>query len=104
MFRMRTLAVQLFALALLAGCGTKQPTVVYNTFVLAPQDNLLQDCPVEPPPKRDSFIAMTKDEKIDALSGAYNQQTVNVGLCNKDKKGLRTWKAEELKRIGEKKK
>lgn len=104
MFRMRTFVAQLFALALLAGCGTTQePTTVYRTVTLSPQDNLLQDCPVEPPPKKDLFVAMSKDEKIEALSGAYNQQTVNVGLCNKDKKGLRTWKAEEIKRIGEKK-
>lgn len=101
MFPLRTVkagVVVLLAL-MLSACGLTQPQVKYDTTVLVPQDNLLQDCPVAAPPNKEEFQLLTSDEQVQSISKAYNQQTLNVGLCNKDKQGLRYWKKEELEKV-----
>jgi uncharacterized protein YcfL len=99
--KFKALTASLLAFALSA-CGTQEVVVKHDTLVLAPQDSLLLDCPVTAPPTKAEYEAMTAKEKEKALSVVFNQQTINLGLCNKDKAGLRAWKKAELARQGEK--
>ena len=82
----------------LSGCATTEPVVKYETVVIAPEDNLLLDCPVTAPPNQTAYLQMTAREKEEALAAYGNKQTGNVGNCNIDKAGLRKWKAEQLKK------
>lgn len=88
----------LFALALSA-CKTAPVVTKHDTVVLAPQDTLLLDCPVATPPNKDEYVTMTDKEKEKAMAAWGMQQTLNLGLCNKDKGGLRKWKQDESVRM-----
>jgi hypothetical protein len=92
-FSLKTLLVLVLVL-LISGCGTRTVTIVefVGTF---PDDALLLDCPVEPPPARSKYLT-TDDKGREALSTqAYNRQTANVTVCNEQKAGLRKWKSEQ---------
>lgn len=53
-----------------------------------PPDSLLLDCKVDQPPELTGFPQL--DEVI--LVKAWISQTLNLGICNVDKKGSREWK------------
>ena len=95
-----TLALPL--VLLISACGqhiVKPP----KTVVLAPPSALTEDCKVDAPPalkissknsdSPDQLIKMLVDN-IHVLVKAWNSQTLNVGNCNKDKKGIRDWKTQ----------
>ena len=86
MVRLVTLLLTLF---MLTACGMR--TVKPSQVVTAvPPDSLLQDCPVDEPPKD-----LTKP----TLVKAWNNQTINLADCNNDKGKLREWKAAILKML-----
>jgi hypothetical protein len=77
---------------MIAGCGS-QPTLEtrYQTFLPELPAILVADCPVTPPPQRDVYAAADTETKEQLLSAAYQAQTNNLGSCNQDKAGIRTW-------------
>ena len=57
------------------------------TVVLAPPDNLTILCSIDKPPK---------DLSKDSLVKAWTSQTINLGNCNKQVKGIKEWKQKVL--------
>lgn len=69
-----------------------------RVLLVAPNDSLLKDCPVEAPPKLSGNDVT--DKKL--LASAYVKQTQNLAKCNRDKQELRTWKIQQTTRFKEK--
>ena len=78
-------------LLLLSGCGTTQE-IVYQTKFIGPPDALLIKCPVEPPPNMQVYLDSTWKQKEGLLTKAYDNQTNNVGVCNRRFGSLQDWK------------
>lgn len=103
---MRTLLFLLFAGFILSGCATTQPEPViqYKTIVIAPEDSLLLDCDMEPPPVIEDYLKLPEwTLKEGILIDMSQKQMVNITKCNIRLKNLRAWKAEQLKLYRDKK-
>jgi hypothetical protein len=72
---MKTILTILFTLLALTGCATTEKVVTKNEVkVVEIPRHLLEKCPVtKPPHSPDSFAALSKDDRIAALS-TYNVQ------------------------------
>lgn len=92
--------IKLFIAALvlffLAGCATN-PTVVVKNVVIAPPDNYLVNCKVEPPPNYKRYFIADWEGKEELLFTAFDRQTDNVITCNDRLGSLRAWKVDQLK-------
>lgn len=84
---MARLVMLLPMLLMLTACGmrTVKPSQVQ---VVVPPDSLLQDCPVSEPPNN-----LLKA----SLVNAWDDQTINLAICNNNMGKLREWKATILK-------
>lgn len=69
---------------------------LYETQVIAPNDNLLQIIEVIPPPDRQRFIEADNDDRLLMLMRAYNRQTTQMGVCNAQTERLIEWKQRVL--------
>ncbi len=85
----------------LSGCATmfEKPAVVYKTQVIALPDNLLQDCPIIPPPDKAVYLAASAKEKEKMLIELADKNIKNGDTCNVDRAKGRQWKKEQLERI-----
>lgn len=104
---MRLLILLLLACVSLSGCfATTQPEPItkYKTIVLAPEDALLVDCDVEPPPGVTDYVKLQDwAQKEGVLIDMSQKQLMNLINCNIRLKNLRAWKAQQLKLYEEKK-
>ena len=69
--------------------------IVYQTVLVVPPDELLQDCELQPPPDINTYIAATWTEKEQLLTTAYDEALRKTILCTVTKKSLRSWKKEQ---------
>lgn len=130
LFKPGTLGGILFvvaALLLLSGCATQQVVVEKEYLAVTPEDHMLVNCAVDPPPLKKLYIApisvqkltiaqagkdpqlaalMQEVEKLshrEQLMTAYSlQQLKNIQACNVRLQALRDWKvkAKETVRVG----
>lgn len=103
---MRSLLLVILAGLILSGCATTQPEpiVKYKTIVIAPEDALLVDCKIEPPPVIDDYLKLPEwTMKEGVLVDMSQKQIGNLNDCNIRMKNLRAWKAEQLKLYQDKK-
>lgn len=115
--------ITLVALAVLVGCAAPQPLVKINHLLIAPDDVLLVDCDIDPPPSKGQYLQdyaigvtsakLAYDEHFHltqyarALQGAQKREAAltqvmmrNYGhqdACNRRWKKLREWKAAVVK-------
>jgi len=83
--------ILLLLLPFLFACSIRQNDV--PTFVAVwPDDYLITDCDLEPPPPKDLFMKAPDNLKLKMAAEAYNTQTNNVINCNHKMDGLRKWK------------
>ena len=105
--RLTYLVLFICALGLLVGCGPTMPVVSYKTKVVAPEDNLLRDCFVRPPPSREAYknagvnatreqAAEQREKLLFDYSGAQLKDTAG---CNVRWQELRKWKKEQIEMI-----
>ena len=82
-------------LLMLTACGmhTVKQTKI-QLLPTAPPDSLILDCPIDEPPSLTGFYELD----VPIMVKAWISQTLNLGICNVDKQGLREWK-ENLKKI-----
>lgn len=87
------LTIALIAAVGLTGCaGEVQYRDKYA--IMTPNDNLLQDNAVPPPPATSvEYSTLTCDGKEDMLTQYINDLLGVIGKDRADKAGLRTWKA-----------
>ena len=83
---------------IVAGCATPEPQIK-EVFITKkevetrlPPDALLRDCKIATPPNPNIYVKATYKQKEEMLAAYANQQTINLGECNKDKEALRKWK------------
>lgn len=95
---MKHLLSILASLALLAGCAGQpaKPQVRYQNVLIAPDDVLLQDCPVAQPPDVDAYVKADWSGKEKMLTDMLQLSTENLIVCNVSKQGLRDWKAKQV--------
>lgn len=93
----------LLVLVSLTGClGTVQPVVVVRTEVIAPDDDLLVNCPLQEPPEPYTYRTSNADEKELMLTRAYTGSTGKLVSCNARWAALRKWKADQKAAIAKK--
>jgi uncharacterized protein YcfL len=85
----------------LTGCLTNPERVVYKTQVIAPEDALLLDCDVEPPPEREAYKKSDNMGREKLLVDHSHKQLKNVSACNVRFGEIRTWKKKQLERYSE---
>lgn len=104
---MRLLTSLMFVCLILSGCCTPvtpEPITKYKTIVIAPEDALLADCDVEPPPGVTDYVKLKEwADKEGVLIDMSQKQMVNLINCNIRLKNLRAWKVQQLKLYEEKK-
>lgn len=80
---------------LLAGCGTRTK-IVYETHLIVPEDELLQDCYIAPPPDKEKLLQADDVGRQELYVEAWHAQLRSVVNCNHEKRALRDWKAKQL--------
>uniref|UniRef100_A0AAU7PFG9 Lipoprotein n=1 Tax=Burkholderia phage vB_BgluM-SURPRISE13 TaxID=3159457 RepID=A0AAU7PFG9_9VIRU len=95
------LLIAMIAAVGLSGCaGNIQYRDKYA--IMTPNDNLLQDNTVPPPPATSvEYSKLTCDAKEDMLTSYINDLLGVIGKDRADKAGLREWKAEVAKKVDE---
>ena len=95
-----TALLSILIITSLSGCGLfeqkQEPKVIYKTTVIAPPDNLIIDCLVEPPPNKEAYMAATDKEREKMLAAVIQTQFKNTFVCNNRLKELRAWKVKQL--------
>lgn len=92
----------------LTACGTVEVVDHQVTQGTYPDDVLLRDCLITPPPTpadyllHEATVQATASERERKLTAFANAQTKNIIDCNNDKKALREWKAKIKAGIEEK--
>lgn len=91
---MRSLMKTLMALsvACLMGCGTQQPAVSYKTIAVLPDDALLMDCAIAPPPDAATYKAADTGMREELLMDNIHAHLKNGFVCNSRWDELRKWK------------
>lgn len=95
------LTIAMIAAVGLSGCaGNIQYRDKYA--IMTPNDNLLQDNAVPPPPYTSvEYSKLTCDAKEDTLTTYINDLLGVIGKDRADKAGLRTWKASVATKVDE---
>lgn len=95
------LTIAMIAAVGLSGCaGNIQYRDKYA--IMTPNDNLLQDNAVPPPPYTSvEYSKLTCDAKEDTLTTYINDLLGVIGRDRADKAGLRTWKASVATKVDE---
>lgn len=84
---------------LISGCATNPsvPEIRYKTKVVAPEDNLIVDCDIEPPMVVKDYVAIPNYVSKEGVLVDLNEKNmVNLQKCNERWKALREWKAKQL--------
>jgi len=103
---------------MLAACQTPQPLPPEVRFIaVTPDDSLLQDCDIEPPPAKSVYLAnygtrigtseidvalneiANLREREGLLIRVNTKQVTNLQSCNVKFKKLREWKAKVIKEV-----
>ena len=110
----------------ITGCSTPQTIVKVEHVLVAPADNLLVDCDIEPPPVKADYLkaydSTVSTEKLTIANdvaltqynkalhqASYREQQLttvsmknyrNAGICNARWKALRQWKLDVTKELG----
>lgn len=84
-------------LAVLAGCSTTPRVETrYQNVLIAPDDNLLQDCQPAMPPDVEAYVLADWATKEKMLFEVLQISTENIILCNVRQQGLRDWKKKQV--------
>jgi hypothetical protein len=92
------LVMILISCALMLGaCGNQPTTPVwkYQTILIVPDQSMMQQCPVEPPPPKATYMAADAQGREGLLTTAYSNQTKDISLCNQGIGRLNTWVAQQ---------
>lgn len=92
----------LLALFALSGCATDQPPSLYKTLLIAPDDSMLIDCDIEPPPDKATYLAGTDKDREKMLAKTLGKQYSNGQVCNDRWAKVRLWKKEQAQMIKDK--
>lgn len=90
----------IFICAFLTACGTitKDVIVYKNTNTLiTPPDSLIVDCPITPPPSKETYLAGTSKDKERILATYVRELLDASGNCNARMGVIRKWVADQSK-------
>ena len=90
--------IGLFLLLLLVGCAT-DPVVSYKTLVVAPNDSLLVNAYIPPPPSKDEYMAASPRDREGLLVKHSMQLMKSLEAVNIRFKELREWKLKSLEAV-----
>lgn len=96
-WRFSAIAAQLALVSLLSGCALfaeKPVAPVYITKVTVPDDALLVDCEIEPPPPKEDYMKADMSGREGLLAKHAGKQMKNLFKCNDRLGQLRSWKKE----------
>lgn len=91
--RMAAVGMLVVTLTGCAGFGSK-PNTQYVTRVTVPDDALLVDCEVSPPPNKDDYMKADPSDRELMLAQHAGKQMKNLFKCNERFSKLRSWKKE----------
>lgn len=124
---MRNIAFALMLVCMMVGCGTPQRVVKIEHVLVAPEDNLMVDCDIAPPPAKADYLkdytvgavvpapAVPKgeqyylaqyarglknaEERERMLADANLKNIKNLDVCNQRWAKLRKWKVDAKKEL-----
>lgn len=89
--------ISLSILLMLSACGDAPTTPVwkYQTILIVPDQSMLQPCPVEPPPAKQTYMAADTMGREALATTAYNNQTKDIGGCNQEISRMSDWAVQQ---------
>lgn len=89
MRKISLLCLLVISLFVFTGCT---PRTIVKTKLLTPDDVLIADCYVTPPPDKDTYIYSTTENQKKMLVDYSRELIKDNAKCNQQFKALRDWK------------